>query len=442
MIRKLLIANRGEIACRIARTCDRLGIRTVAVFSDADAGALHVRAAGEAVRIGPAEASGSYLDAAAILAAAERTGADAIHPGYGFLSERTILPRRCAELGLTWVGPSVAAIEAMGSKIAAKRIAAAAGILSVPGIEAAAQDDAALAAAAAAIGYPVLVKASAGGGGRGMRRVDYPADLPAALAAARHEAELGFGDPALLLEKLIARPRHLEVQLAGDRHGNLVHLFERECSVQRNYQKIVEEAPAPRLTDRTRTLLYDAALRLGRAIAYDSLGTAEFILEEGEEQPYFLEMNTRLQVEHPVTEQVTGLDLVEWQIRIAEGHPIPLAQDQIRLAGSAIEVRLNAESPEAGFRPEIGTIATLLPPAGDGLRFDTGIAPGSAVTPLLRFHARQADRLRPGPRRRPPPPAIRPRGPRRLRRRHQPALPAGHRRPSGLHRRPPHHPLP
>ena len=397
MVRKLLIANRGEIACRIIGTCRRLGIRTVAVFSDADRGALHVRLADEAVRIGPAEAARSYLDAEAILAAALRTGADAIHPGYGFLSERTVLPRRCAELGIIWVGPSAAAIEAMGSKIEAKRIAAAAGVPSVPGVEAG-QDDAALAAAARAIGYPVLVKASAGGGGRGMRRVESAGELAAALAAARQEAQIGFGDPSLLVEKLIARPRHLEVQLAGDKHGNLVHLFERECSIQRNYQKVVEEAPAPNLTERTRALLHDAALRLGRAIGYDSLGTAEFILEEGEEQPYFLEMNTRLQVEHPVTEMVTGLDLVEWQIRIAGGETLPLAQGAVRLAGSAIEVRLNAEAPGAGFRPEVGEIAGLVVPVGEGLRFDTGVETGSVVTPfydsmLAKLIAHGADRL-------------------------------------------------
>ena len=382
MIRTLLIANRGEIACRIVRTCRRLGIRTVAVFSDADRGALHVRAADVAVRIGPADAARSYLDADAILDAARRTGADAIHPGYGFLSERTVLPLRCAELGLVWVGPSADAIERMGSKIEAKRIAASAGVLSVPGAESAGQDDAALAAAAAAIGFPVLVKASAGGGGRGMRLVERASDLPTALASARQEALLGFGNGALLIEKLIARPRHIEVQLAGDRHGNLVHLFERECSIQRSYQKLVEEAPAPNLTARTRDRLFEAALTLGRAIGYDSLGTAEFILEEDGEQPYFLEMNTRLQVEHPVTEEVTGLDLVEWQIRIAEGHELPLRQDEIRLRGAAIEIRVNAEAPGAGFRPEVGTIAALAAPAGQGLRFETGVADGSEVTPF------------------------------------------------------------
>ncbi len=393
MIRKVLIANRGEIACRIARTCDRLGIATVAVYSDADRFALHVRAARQAVRIGPAEAASSYLDPDAIIAAAQQTGADAIHPGYGFLSERMVLPLRCAELGITWIGPSAEAIERMGSKIEAKRIASASGVPCVPGAQG--EDDHALARDAEAIGFPLLVKASAGGGGRGMRRVDRPEDLQAALRSARAEALLGFGNGALLVEKLIARPRHIEVQLAGDKHGNLVHLFERECSIQRNYQKLVEEAPAPRLSERSRSLMFEAALKLGRAIAYDSLGTVEFILEEGEEQPYFLEMNTRLQVEHPVTEEITGLDLVEWQIRIADGQILPYSQEQITASGAAIEVRLNAESPGASFRPETGTIGAITAP--QGLRFETGVAAGSAVTAfydsmIAKLIARGADR--------------------------------------------------
>jgi len=386
MIRKLLVANRGEIACRVMRTCKRLGIRTVAVYSDADQGALHVAMADEAVRIGPAEAAQSYLSIDAIIGAAKRTGADAIHPGYGFLSERAALPEACAANGIVWVGPSANAIRRMGSKIESKRIAEQANVASVPGYHGSAQDDASLIAAAERIGFPVLIKASAGGGGRGMRRVHQAAALPEALAAARAEAQAGFGDPSLLMEKLILRPRHIEVQLAGDKHGNLVHLFERECSIQRNYQKVVEEAPAPNLAQDVRTALHAAAVKLGEAIGYDSLGTVEFILDadtanQGSGGPWFLEMNTRLQVEHPVTEEITGLDLVEWQIRIAEGERLPLSQDEITATGSAIEVRLNAEDPAKSYRPCTGGIVLFDAPIGEGVRVDTGIRPGSVVTP-------------------------------------------------------------
>jgi 3-methylcrotonyl-CoA carboxylase alpha subunit len=381
MIRKLLIANRGEIACRVMRTAKRLGIRTVAVHSDADRDALHVALADEAVHIGPAEAARSYLSIDAIIAAAKRSGADAIHPGYGFLSERAALPEACVANGIVWVGPSADAIRRMGSKIESKRIAEQAGVASVPGYHGQAQDDASLTKAAERIGFPVLIKASAGGGGRGMRRVHSAGELPEALAAARAEAQAGFGDPSLLLEKLILRPRHLEVQLAGDKHGNLVHLFERECSIQRNYQKVVEEAPAPNLKPETRAALFAAAVKLGAAIGYDSLGTVEFILDaDTGAGPWFLEMNTRLQVEHPVTEAITGLDLVEWQIRIAEGEPLPLKQDDIAATGSAIEVRLNAEDPAHAYRPCTGRVA-LFWPSGKGVRVDTGIRPGSVVTP-------------------------------------------------------------
>jgi acetyl/propionyl-CoA carboxylase alpha subunit len=362
-------------------TCQRMGIRTVAVYSDADANALHVRTADEAVHIGPAEAANSYLKPEAIIAAAKATGADAIHPGYGFLSERVVLVQMCEQNGIVWVGPNANAIERMGSKIESKRIAEAAKVEGVPGYHGDAQDDDALVKAAEKVGYPVLIKASAGGGGRGMRRVESAKDLISALQLARKEAQAGFGDPKLLIEKMILRPRHLEVQLAGDKHGNLIHLFERECSVQRNYQKVVEEAPAPRLTEKTRKALHDAAIKLGKTIGYDSLGTVEFILEEGEEQPYFLEMNTRLQVEHPVTELVTGLDLVELQIRVAAGEKLPLAQDQVRVTGSAIEVRLNAEDPANGYRPNVGTVVALHLPKGEGVRIDTGIAAGSTITP-------------------------------------------------------------
>ncbi|GAC1338740.1 MAG: biotin carboxylase N-terminal domain-containing protein [Acetobacteraceae bacterium] len=381
-MRRILIANRGEIACRIIATCRRMGLASVAVYSDADADALHTRLADDAVRIGPAEASRSYLDADAVIAAALASGADAIHPGYGFLSERVVLARACEANGLTWIGPSPGCIEAMGSKIEAKRIARAAGIACVPGYDGDDQADARFAAEAEAIGYPVLVKASAGGGGRGMRRVTAAAELAGALASARAEAQAAFGSDILLLEKLIQRPRHLEVQLAGDRHGNLVHLFERECSIQRAYQKLLEEAPAPNLPESVRHALFDAATTLGRAIGYDSLGTAEFILEEGDDRPWFLEMNTRLQVEHPVTEQVTGVDLVEWQIRIARGEPLPLPQAGITLGGAAIEARLNAEDPAHDYRPGTGTLLRFDCPPAEGIRLETGVASGSVVTPF------------------------------------------------------------
>ena len=382
MIEKLLIANRGEIACRIIRTCRKLGIRTVAVFSDADASALHVAMADEAVRIGPPEAAASYLNVDAILDAARRTGANAVHPGYGFLSERVALAQGCIDNGIVWVGPSPRAIEAMGSKIESKRLAEQAGVASVPGYHGDAQDDAALEKAAREIGFPVLIKASAGGGGRGMRRVQVVEELASALALARAEAQAGFGDPKLLIEKLIERPRHLEVQLAGDKHGNLIHLFERECSIQRNYQKVIEEAPAPNLDPKIREALFDAALKLGRAIGYDSLGTVEFILDaDSNDGPWFLEMNTRLQVEHPVTEEVTGIDLVALQIGIAQGDPLPLGQSDVALSGAAIEARLNAEDPAHGYSPSFGTIGDFGAPAGDGVRVDTGIRASSAVTP-------------------------------------------------------------
>ena len=380
-VSRVLIANRGEIACRVIATCRRMSLASVAVFCAAAGGARHPRWGDDAVRIGPAEAARSYLDADAVIAAALASGADAIHPGYGFLSERTALPRLCEAHGLTWIGPSATCIERMGSKVEAKRIARDAGIACVPGYDGDDQSDARLAREAASIGYPVLVKASAGGGGRGMRRVLAADGLADALASARAEAQAAFGSPVLLLEKLIERPRHLEVQLAGDRHGNLVHLFERECSIQRNYQKVIEEAPAPNLAEPVRQRLFDAAVRLGRAIGYDSLGTAEFILEDGDDTPWFLEMNTRLQVEHPVTEQVTGLDLVEWQIRIARGECLPLQQQDIVLRGAAIEARLNAEDPAHDYRPGTGTLLRFESAKSEGIRVETGVEAGSVVTP-------------------------------------------------------------
>jgi len=381
MFDSILIANRGEIACRIARTARRLGIRTIAVHSDADANARHVREADVAARIGPADAARSYLDAEAIVEAAVRHRASAIHPGYGFLSESTELVRRCVERGIEWIGPRAEVIERMGSKIESKRIAARAGVPCVPGYHGDTQDVARLLDEARAIGVPLLVKASAGGGGKGMRRVDDLADFAAQLEQAKREALRAFGDDRVLLEKLIERPRHLEVQLAGDRHGHLVHLFERECSIQRHYQKVIEEAPAPRLSSEVRDRLFDAALRLGGEIGYDSLGTVEFVLAEGADTPYFLEMNTRLQVEHAVTEQVTGLDLVEWQIRIASGEMLPLAQPDIAASGWAVEARINCEDPGHAHRPEFGTVRGCVEPVLAGLRVDSGIAAGSVVSP-------------------------------------------------------------
>ncbi len=378
MIRSLLIANRGEIAVRIMRTCARLGIRTIAVFSDADRGARHVAMADEAIRIGPGTARDSYLRPDAIMHAALRGRAEAIHPGYGFLSERTELARLCAAAGLVWIGPSADRIEAMGAKIGAKHIAARAGVASVPGYAGEDQSVARFADEAARIGFPVMVKASSGGGGKGMRRVHSAHDLGPALELARQEAEAAFGDPSLLIEKLVLRPRHLEVQVAGDRHGNVVHLFERDCSVQRNNQKLLEEAPAPNLAPSIRAKLLERGVALARAIDYDNLGTVEFILEDGQDEPWFLEMNTRLQVEHPVTEAITGLDLVEWQIRIACGEVLPLHQDAIRAHGHAIEARITAEQAEHDFRPAIGPILGYREP--DGIRIDSGIVAGSEVS--------------------------------------------------------------
>jgi 3-methylcrotonyl-CoA carboxylase alpha subunit len=381
MFESLLIANRGEIACRIVRTCRRLGIRSIAVHSDADAQARHVREADVAVRIGPADAARSYLDADAIMRAAAETGARALHPGYGFLSESPRLVERCTAAGIAWVGPRAEVIARMGSKIESKRLAERAGVACVPGYHGDEQDPRRLHEIAADIGAPLLIKASAGGGGKGMRRVDDIADFPAQLELARHEARRAFGDDRVLIEKLIQRPRHLEVQLAGDRHGNLVHLFERECSIQRNYQKVIEEAPAPNLPAPVRQRLLDAALRLGREIGYDSLGTVEFVFPDGSDVPYFLEMNTRLQVEHPVTEQITGLDLVEWQIRIAAGQVLPLAQTAITESGWAIEARVNCEDPALGYRPEFGTVGRYVEPDLAGVRTDSGIASGTRITP-------------------------------------------------------------
>ena len=376
----LLIANRGEIAVRIMRTCKRLGIRTVAVYSDADRDACHVRAADEAIRIGPAPARDSYLRPDAIMDAVQRSGADGVHPGYGFLSEKPDLPLLCQQAGRIFVGPSAECITAMGAKIGAKLIAAQAGVPCVPGYLGDDQSDAKLAAEAERLGYPIMIKASSGGGGRGMRQVFHPAELLPALGLARLEAAAAFGDPALLIERLVQRPRHLEVQVAGDKHGQIVHLFERDCSVQRNNQKLLEEAPAPNLPPAIRAKLFDRAVSLARAVAYDNLGTVEFILEQGQDEPWFLEMNTRLQVEHPVTEAITGLDLVEWQIRIASGERLPLRQADILQRGHAIEARITAERADQDFRPQSGRIQLYHQPRS--IRIDSAIEAGSDVTPF------------------------------------------------------------
>jgi 3-methylcrotonyl-CoA carboxylase alpha subunit len=383
MFRRLLVANRGEIACRVIETARRMGIATVAVHSDADAGAKHVAMADAAVRIGPPPAAESYLRGEAIVAAARATGAEAIHPGYGFLSENPAFVEAVVAAGLTFVGPPAAAIRAMGLKDAAKALMTAAGVPVVPGYHGAAQDDDRLAAEAAAIGYPVLIKAVAGGGGRGMRRVERPADFAPALAAARGEARAAFGNAAVLIEKYVATPRHIEIQVFGDGFGNVVHLFERDCSLQRRHQKVIEEAPAPGMPEAMRAAMGAAAVQAARAIGYSGAGTVEFIADgAGPLRPdgfWFMEMNTRLQVEHPVTEAITGLDLVEWQLRVAAGEPLPLAQDALAIDGHAVEARLYAEDPAKGFLPAIGTLTALrFPP---GVRADAGVRAGDAITP-------------------------------------------------------------
>jgi 3-methylcrotonyl-CoA carboxylase alpha subunit len=378
----VLIANRGEIACRISRTLRRLGIRAIAVYSDADRDALHVAQVDHALRIGPAPARESYLRVDAILEAAHRAGAQAIHPGYGFLAENAAFARACREAGLIFVGPSPEAIEAMGAKDRAKAAAAAADVPLVPGHHGGAQDASSLLAAARELGFPVLLKAVAGGGGKGMRVVARPEDFAAALEGAGREAQAAFGDDRMLLERYLEAPRHIEVQVFGDHHGQVVHLFERDCSVQRRHQKVIEEAPAPGLSQQQREALGAAAVRLARAIDYASAGTIEFLMD-GTGAFYFMEMNTRLQVEHPVTEMVTGLDLVEWQLRVAAGERLPLSQEEIALSGHAIEARLYAEDPERGFLPSTGALAHLrLPWPGEALRVETGVREGDRVSPF------------------------------------------------------------
>jgi geranyl-CoA carboxylase alpha subunit len=377
-MKRLLIANRGEIARRVIRTAHRMGIATVAVYSDPDANALHVREAGTAFALGGASSAESYLRIDRLIDAARATGADALHPGYGFLSENADFAQAVMDAGLTWVGPPPEAIRALGSKSAAKALAQAHGVPVLPGYFGADQRDETFAAEAARIGYPAMVKAVAGGGGRGMRLVTEAVQLPAALASARAEALAGFGSDDLLIERAVMRPRHVEVQVFADAHGHCIHLGERDCSVQRRHQKIVEEAPSPAVGPELREQLGAAAVALAQAAGYVGAGTVEFLLDG--DQFFLMEMNTRLQVEHPVTEMLTDLDLVEWQIRVARGEPLPLAQDQVRLQGHAIEVRLCAE--DERFTPHAGTVRAFVePPLGDGLRFDHAIEPGTEVTP-------------------------------------------------------------
>jgi len=394
MFTKILIANRGEIACRVASTARRMGVRTVAVYSDADAQAKHVAACDEAVHIGASAPRESYLRWERILEAAKATGAQAIHPGYGFLSENEAFAQACAEAGLVFIGPPPSAIKAMGLKAESKQLMEQAGVPLVPGYHGAAQDPALLQAEADRIGYPVLIKASAGGGGKGMRAVERAADFSAALASCKREASNSFGDDAVLIEKYVQRPRHIEIQVFGDNQGNHVYLFERDCSVQRRHQKVLEEAPAPGLSAAMRAEMGAAAVAAARAVQYVGAGTVEFIVEQrpdGSMQFFFMEMNTRLQVEHPVTEAITGLDLVEWQLRVASGEPLPLRQEQLQIQGHAIEARICAENPDNNFLPATGRLAVYRKPAAasftrsldsPSVRIDDGVEEGDTISPF------------------------------------------------------------
>ena len=382
MFTKVLIANRGEIACRVIATCRRLGIATVAVYSDADRNARHVRLADEAIHIGPAAARESYLRSDALLDAARLTGAQAIHPGYGFLSENADFADACAAAGVTFIGPPASAIRAMGDKSAAKALMAKAGVPLTPGYHGDQQDPAFLRAQADAIGYPVLIKASAGGGGKGMRKVERSEDFVDALASCQREAASAFGNDHVLVEKYVERPRHIEIQVFGDSHGEAVYLFERDCSVQRRHQKVLEEAPAPGMSAERRAAMGQAAVDAARAVGYVGAGTVEFIAGPDGDF-YFMEMNTRLQVEHPVTEYITGTDLVEWQLRVAAGQPMPLRQEQLAIHGHAIEARLYAEDADRGFLPSTGTLRRLrLPTPSANVRVDTGVEEGDSITPF------------------------------------------------------------
>jgi len=379
MFSKILIANRGEIACRVARTAKRMGIATVAVYSEADAGALHVAMADEARLIGPPPARQSYLDADAIIAAAKETGAEAIHPGYGFLSENADFVEACAAAGIVFIGPPAAAMRAMGSKAAAKALMQKAGVPVAPGYHGDDQNPAHLQAEAEKVGFPVLIKASGGGGGRGMRIVNKSVEFTAALDSAKREALASFGDDRVLIEKYLASPRHIEVQIFADAHGNTLHVFERDCSIQRRYQKVVEEAPAPGLNPKMREAMGEAAVAAAKAVGYVGAGTVEFIVQK--DKFYFMEMNTRLQVEHPVTEAVTNIDLVEWQLRVASGEEFTRKQANLSLHGHAIEVRLYAENPDRGFLPATGTLYRLRLPT-ETARVETGVREGDAVPPF------------------------------------------------------------
>ena len=389
MFKKILIANRGEIACRVAATARRMAIRTVAVYSDADAHANHVRACDESVHLGGSAPKDSYLRWEKILEAAKATGAEAVHPGYGFLSENEEFARACAEAGLVFIGPPPAAIQAMGLKAESKRLMEKAGVPLVPGYHGSEQGGALLQREADRIGYPVLIKASAGGGGKGMRVVERAADFAAALASCQREAINSFGDDAVLIEKYVQRPRHIEIQVFGDTQGHCVYLFERDCSVQRRHQKVLEEAPAPGMTAAMRKEMGEAAVAAARAVDYVGAGTVEFIVEQraGEMNFFFMEMNTRLQVEHPVTEAITGLDLVEWQLRVAAGEPLPLAQEQLQIHGHAIEARICAENPDNDFLPATGTLQVYRKPPATAfqrsrVRIDDGVREGGEISPF------------------------------------------------------------
>ncbi len=394
MFKKILIANRGEIACRVAATARRLGIRTVAVYSDADAQAAHVRACDEAVHIGGSSPKDSYLKADIILAAAKATGAQAVHPGYGFLSENEDFAQACFDAGIAFIGPPPSAIKAMGLKAESKRLMGAAGVPLVPGYHGADQDPALLQREADRIGYPVLIKASAGGGGKGMRVVNAANEFASALASCQREAINSFGDDAVLIERYVTRPRHIEIQVFGDTQGDVVYLFERDCSVQRRHQKVLEEAPAPGMSEARRREMGAAAVAAAKAVGYVGAGTVEFIAEpqaDGDLRFYFMEMNTRLQVEHPVTEAITGLDLVEWQLRVAAGQPLPLKQDELRIHGHAIEARICAENPDAQFLPATGTLEVFRTPPcsrfersdlATNVRVDAGVREGDAISPF------------------------------------------------------------
>ncbi|MGV3770889.1 MAG: acetyl/propionyl/methylcrotonyl-CoA carboxylase subunit alpha [Sphingobium phenoxybenzoativorans] len=384
MIQSLLIANRGEIACRIIRTARRLGIRTVAVYSDADARALHVRQADQAVHIGPSPVRESYLVGEKIIAAAKESGAQAIHPGYGFLSENAEFAQAVIDAGLIWVGPNPSSITAMGLKDAAKKLMQDAGVPTTPGYLGEDQSLERLKAEADAIGYPVLIKAVAGGGGKGMRKVDAAVDFADSPLSCQREAASSFGNDQVLLEKWVTNPRHIEVQVFGDTHGNVVHLFERDCSLQRRHQKVIEEAPAPGMDAETREAICQAAVRAAKAVDYVGAGTIEFIADGSEglraDRIWFMEMNTRLQVEHPVTEEITGQDLVDWQLRVASGEPLPKRQDELSINGWAMETRLYAEDPLKGFLPSIGSLDTF--DLGDAYRIDTGVEEGAEISPF------------------------------------------------------------